>query len=79
MSQKEKVSIVRSDDFVSVDADLTDAMEHLDAANARIFELLEPGAGEPAVPAVEGVADAAPEDDASEAKKALKEQAEDGG
>ena len=41
MSKKEKVSIVRSDDFEEVDAALNEALVSLEAANGRVAELLE--------------------------------------
>ena len=41
MSKKEKVSIVRSDDFEEVDAILTEALVSLEEANARVSDLLE--------------------------------------
>ena len=40
MTEKEKISIVRSDDFTTVDAELSNAIEQLDKSNARIVDLL---------------------------------------
>jgi hypothetical protein len=41
MTDKEKITIVRSDDFTSVDEELSDAISQLDESNARIIDLLE--------------------------------------
>ncbi|MBP8129054.1 MAG: hypothetical protein KA184_05690 [Candidatus Hydrogenedentes bacterium] len=41
MSKKEKVTLVRSDDFEKVDQELTDAMALLDSANDRVNALLQ--------------------------------------
>ena len=41
MSKKEKVSILRTDDFEVVDEALSDALSGLDSTNTRISELLE--------------------------------------
>ena len=41
MTDKEKITIVRSDDFTSVDAELSDAIAQLDESNSRIVDLLE--------------------------------------
>ena len=82
MSQKDKVSIIRSDDFRSVDEELAVAMSKLDATNARIFDLLEGDSGEsPAadVAGAEPVQLAAPGEAASEGNEAAKAQAKDAG
>lgn len=41
MTKKEKVSIVRSDDFEEVDAALSEALASLEEANARVAQLLQ--------------------------------------
>ena len=41
MTEKEKIAIVRSDDFTIVDAELSEAIEQLDKSNARIVDLLD--------------------------------------
>jgi hypothetical protein len=38
MTDKEKITIVRSDDFTSVDEELSDAISQLDESNARIID-----------------------------------------
>lgn len=53
MAKKEKVDIVRSEEFESVDQELADAMALLDQVNARVIDLLQ---GErPPAPAAAGV------------------------
>lgn len=41
MAKKEKVEIVRSEEFETVDQELADAMALLDQVNARVIDLLE--------------------------------------
>ena len=41
MSRKEKVSIIRSEEFASVEDELTAALDQLEQSNSRIQALLE--------------------------------------
>lgn len=41
MASKEKVSFVRSKEFESIDDELSEALNQLDASNERIVKLLE--------------------------------------
>lgn len=41
MPKKEKLNLQRTDDFYEVDNELTEAMDVLDSANARISSLLD--------------------------------------
>lgn len=41
MAKKEKVEIVHSEEFETVDQELADAMALLDQVNARVIDLLE--------------------------------------
>ncbi len=40
MGKKEKIPLQYSDDLEAIDAALSDAMQHLDATNERVVELL---------------------------------------
>ncbi len=40
MGKKEKIPLQYSDELEAIDAALSDAMEHLDATNERVVELL---------------------------------------
>jgi len=40
MSKKDKISIAHTDDFAAVEMELTNALEILDGANARVESLL---------------------------------------
>lgn len=64
MAKKEKVEIVRSEEFESVDLELADAMTLLDQVNARVVDLLQ---GEPP-PAARATADVGDDEIAVTAK-----------
>lgn len=59
MAKKDKVSLLRSEQFESVDDALTSAMLRLDATNERIVELLT--SETPGQRMLEGVVDESPE------------------
>lgn len=40
MARKEKVSILRTEDFASVEDELSAALERLESANSRVLDLL---------------------------------------
>jgi hypothetical protein len=63
MSRKEKVSIIRSEEFASVEEELTTALSGLEDANARIQALLASEAaimGEPPTVIPDGVQEPPP-------------------
>ncbi len=64
MPGKEKIAIVRSKDFESVDEELCHALERLEEVNDRVQQLLETEAH--VAPATEAADDGAPETGASE-------------
>lgn len=61
MAKKEKVPLIRSDDFEAVDQELADALASLDEVNARVCELLNserPAPAEGAAPETQPESDA---------------------